>query len=169
MYAPLRLATYVIKGFILRKILSLCLFCIFTSSYSYALDTKNVILNMGINRIEFVHPFNASTDPNNQLGRPNQYIDKVSWPDPLIDQKFESDGYYDSDISPTQFKGGTIEKFKNQMDLNRRYNYIKNITLDMPILNQYMYKKGLFLLRLHKDFTPEQAKEYEQKFYKVLK
>lgn len=67
------------------------------------------------------------------------------------------------------FKGGTLEKFKNQADLNRRYNYVKSVHLAMPMTNEYMYKKGLFLLRLDHDFTPEQAKEYEQKFYKVVK
>ncbi len=145
------------------------LICILVSSYSFALDTVGVVFSMKIKRIEFVHPFDEKTDPNKQLGRPNQYIDKVSWPDPLVDQKFESDGYYDSDIDPTEYVGGTIEKFRNQADLNRRYNYIKNITLHMPTLNQYMYKKGLFLMRLDKEFTPTQAKEYEQKFYKVVK
>lgn len=145
------------------------LICLLYSSYSLAMDTASVIFSMGIKRIEFVQPFDAKTDPNKQLGRPNQYIDKSSWPDPLIDPKFESDGYYDSNIEPTEYKGGTIEKFRNQADLNRRYDYIKNITLHMPTLNQYMYKKGLFLMRLDKEFTPTQAKEYEQKFYKVVK
>lgn len=124
---------------------------------------------MGIKRIEFVHPFDAKTDPNKQLGRPNQYIDKASWPDPLIDDKFESDGYYDSGINPTEYKGGTVEKFRNQADLNRRYNYIKSVHLAMPITNEYMFKKGLFILRLNRDFTPQQAKEYEEKFYKVVR
>lgn len=142
---------------------------ILVSSHSFALDAAGVILGMNIERIEFVHPFNASTDPNKQLGRPNQYIDKASWPDPLIDPKFESDGYYDSDIDPTEYLGGTIEKFRNQEDLNRRYNYIKNITLQMPTYNQYMYKKGLFLLRLDKEFTPAQANEYEREFNKLVK
>lgn len=145
------------------------LICILASSYSFALDAASVVLSMGLDRIEFVHPFDENTDPNKQLGRPNQYIDKASWPDPLIDPKFESDGYYDSDIDPTEYKGGTIEKFRNQADLNRRYEYIKNITLHMPMLNQYMYKKGLFLMRLDKEFTPTQAKEYQQKFYKVIR
>ena len=153
----------------MNRFFGIGLICFLASSYTFALDAAGVVLSMGIDRIEFVHPFNESTDPNKQLGRPNQYIDKASWPDPLIDPKFESDGYYDSDIEPTDYIGGTVEKFRNQADLNRRYDYIKNITLNMPTLNQYMYKKGLFLMRLDKEFTPTQAKEYEQKFYKVVK
>ena len=153
----------------MKNILAIGLICLLYSSYSLAMDTVSVIFSMGIKRIEFVQPFDAKTDPNKQLGRPNQYIDKASWPDPLIDPKFESDGFYDSDVDPVYFKGGTLEKFKNQADLNRRYNYVKSVHLAMPMTNEYMYKKGLFLLRLDHDFTPEQAKEYEQKFYKVVK
>ncbi|MCZ3210693.1 hypothetical protein NYZ42_16905 [Acinetobacter baumannii] len=139
------------------------------SGEAYADDAVSVIYKMDIKRIEFVQPLNTKTDPNKQLGRPNQYIEKVSWPDPEVDPKFESDGYYDSDTPPENFVGGTIEKFNNQADLNRRYNYIKSVHLAVPMTNQYMYKKGLFLLRLDREFTPEQAKEYEIKFYKVIK
>ncbi|MBK0062601.1 MULTISPECIES: hypothetical protein [unclassified Acinetobacter] len=151
------------------KLFLFCAFCLFTSSLLHAQDAAQVIFSMNIKGIDFVYPFDESNDPNDQLGRPNQYIDKVSWPDPRIDPKFESDGYYDPDTNPTEFKGGTLEKFKNISDLNRRYNYIKRITLQMPVYNQYMYKRGLYLLRLDKEFTPTQAKEYEQKFYKVVK
>lgn len=154
-----------------RNILGLGLFlsCFFVTSLTFAQDAVQVVFGMQMKGIEFVYPFDEKNDLNKQLGRPNQYIDKVSWPDPKIDPKFESDGYYDSDIPPDEFIGGTLEKFKNTADLNRRYNYIKSVHLAMPMTNQYMYKKGLFLLRLDKEFTPTQAKEYEQKFYKAVK
>lgn len=135
----------------------------------FAQSAEDVFFSMKIDDIDFVFPFDESNDPNNQLGRPNQYIEKVSWPDKRIDPKFESDGYYDSDIDPTEYKGGTIEKFRNQTDLNRRYTYIKNITLNAPVFNQYMYKKGLFLMRLDRDFTPSQAKQYEKEFNLAVK
>jgi len=41
--------------------------------------------------------------------------------------------------------------------------------LNAPMLNQYMYKKGLFLMRLDKDFTPSQAKRYEKEFNLAVK
>lgn len=155
----------------LRNILGLGLFlsCLFVTPLTFAQDTVQVVFGMQMKGIEFVYPFDEKNDLNKQLGRPNQYIDKVSWPDPKIDPKFESDGYYDSDTPPDEFIGGTLEKFRNTADLNRRYNYIKSVHLAMPMTNQYMYKKGLFLLRLDKEFTPTQAKEYEQKFYKAVK
>lgn len=158
---------YFHKKQIFNKIFIITL--LLTSGKVFAEDAMGVIYKMDIERIEFVQPLDAKTDPNKQLGRPNQYIQKVSWPDPEVDPKFESDGYYDDEIPPEDFVGGTIEKFKNSADLNRRYNYIKSVHLAMPMTNQYMYKKGLFLLRLDKEFTPEQAKEYELKFYRVVK
>ena len=39
----------------------------------------------------------------------------------------------------------------------------------MPVYNQYMYKKGLFLLRLDKEFTADQAKEYEKELNRLVK
>ena len=149
--------------------LFLGLFFLLATSVCSAQDAIQVVFGMKIKGVEFVYPFDEKNDLNHQLGRPNQYIEKVSWPDPEVDPKFESDGYYDSDIPPEKFVGGTIEKFRNQSDLNRRYNYIKSVHLAMPMTNQYMYKKGLFLLRLDREFTPEQAKEYEIKFYKTVK
>lgn len=149
--------------------LILIIFGLFLSTSLFAKTAQDVALDMNIASVDFVRPFDASSDPNEQLGRPNQYIEKVSWPDKRIDPKFESDGYYDSEIDPTEYKGGTIEKFKNINDLNRRYNYIKNIHLNAPYLNEYMYKKGLYLMRLNKAFTPNQAKEYEIQFNKVIK
>ncbi|WP_407504207.1 hypothetical protein [Acinetobacter baumannii] len=144
-------------------------FVLLTGHSVFAQTAKDVALDMKIEGIEFVHPFTEEDDLNKQLGRPNQYIEKVSWPDKRIDPKFESDGFYDDEIDPSEYKGGTIEKFRNTADLNRRYEYIKNIYLKSPFLNQYMYKKGLFLMRLDKDLTPTQAKQYERELNKVVK
>ena len=152
-----------------RILLGIALSCLFASQMSFSQSVEDVVFGMKIKGLDFVFPFDESNDPNKQLGRPNQYIEKASWPDPKIDPKFESDGYYDPNIDPDNFEGGTIEKFKNQADLNRRYTYIKNITLTMPIYNQYMYKKGLFLMRLDKEFTPAQAKEYEKELNRLVK
>lgn len=152
-----------------KILLSIAFSCLFSSQMSFSQSVEDIVFGMKIKGLDFVFPFDAKNDPNKQLGRPNQYIEKASWPDPKIDPKFEKDGYYDPNIEPTEFKGGTIEKFSNQADLNRRYTYIKNITLTQPIYNQYMYKKGLFLLRLDKDFTPTQAKEYEKELNRLVK
>lgn len=81
----------------------------------YAQSAIEVAMKLDVKGLDFIYPFTEKNDLNKQLGRPNQYIEKVSWPDPLIDPKFESDGYYESD-NPEDFIGGTIEKFRNKTD-----------------------------------------------------
>lgn len=146
--------------------------CLMMSTSVFAQSAEDVLLAMRVaDNVGAIYPFNEDDDPNKQLGRPNQYISKVSWADERIDPHDFSDDNEDeiNALDPTEFKGGTIEGFKNLADLNRRYTYIKNITIHTPILNQYMYKKGLFLMRLDKAFTPTQAKQYELEFNKALK
>lgn len=138
----------------------------------FAKSSEAILLDMSVAEyVGAIYPFSEEDDPNQQLGRPNQYVSKVVWADTRIDPHNFSDENDEeiNSIDPVNFKGGTIEGFRNQADLNRRYNYIKNIVLAMPIYNQYMYKKGLFLMRLDKELTPRQAKEYEIQFNKVIK
>ncbi len=137
-----------------------------------AKSAEDIFLDMSVaDNVGAIYVFDEEDDPNKQLGRPNQYVSKISWADKRIDpHDFSEENEEEiNDLDPTEYKGGTIEGFKNVADLNRRYTYIKNITLNAPMLNQYMYKKGLFLMRLDKDFTPSQAKKYEKEFNLVVK
>ena len=137
-----------------------------------AKSAEDIFLDMSVaDNVGAIYVFDEEDDPNKQLGRPNQYVSKISWADERIDpHDFSEENEEEiNDLDPTEYKGGTIEGFKNVSDLNRRYTYIKNITLNAPMLNQYMYKKGLFLMRLDKDFTPSQAKRYEKEFNLAVK
>ncbi len=137
-----------------------------------AKSAEDIFLDMSVaDNVGAIYVFDEEDDPNKQLGRPNQYVSKISWADKRIDpHDFSEENEEEiNDLDPTEYKGGTIEGFKNVSDLNRRYTYIKNITLNAPMLNQYMYKKGLFLMRLDKDLTPSQAKRYEQEFNLAVK
>ena len=137
-----------------------------------AKSAEDIFLDMSVaDNVGAIYVFDEEDDPNKQLGRPNQYVSKISWADERIDpHDFSEENEEEiNDLDPTEYKGGTIEGFKNVADLNRRYTYIKNITLNAPMLNQYMYKKGLFLMRLDKDFTPSQAKTYEKEFNLAVK
>lgn len=139
---------------------------------TFAKSAEAIFLDMAVaDNVGALYVFDEEDDPNKQLGRPNQYVSKISWADERIDpHDFSEENEEEiNDLDPTEYKGGTIEGFKNVADLNRRYTYIKNITLNAPMLNQYMYKKGLFLMRLDKDFTPSQAKTYEKEFNLAVK
>lgn len=104
--------------------------------------------------------YNEETDWNNLLGRPNQYTSKIQFADNRLDQSY---------IEEDNAKGGTIEVFSKKEDLENRKNYIENLSSNASIFVQYIYSKNYALLRLDKDITPEQAKEYEEVFYEVLK
>ena len=58
---------------------------VFFSSQLYALTTEEFIMKMNISTVGAMIDFDAKNDPNNQLGRPNQYLQKASWADTRID------------------------------------------------------------------------------------
>ncbi|MBS3909808.1 MAG: hypothetical protein KGZ93_09360 [Actinobacteria bacterium] len=93
--------------------------------------------------------YTEATDTNKLLGRPGQYIEKINWADGRIEQSDKA--------NPV---GGTVEIFTSEQDRAKRYSYIKQF-MDNPMLVQYMYEHGLALVRLDKDITPTQAKQYK--------
>lgn len=104
--------------------------------------------------------YTSETDMNNLLGRPNQYTSKVNFADNRISQEY---------VEENDAKGGTIEVFENKTDMEKRKEYIEQISNSSSMFAQYIYSKGNVLLRLEKELTPEQAKEYEKAFYKIVK
>lgn len=96
--------------------------------------------------------YTAETDPNKLLGRPHQYIAKVSWKDTRLTTP--------SVASP----GGSIEVFANTEDLQARKQYVESFSAIFP---EYSYVNGLMLFHLSSDLTPDQAKVYEDVFMKL--
>jgi hypothetical protein len=96
--------------------------------------------------------FSDETDPNKLMNRPNSYIEKADWADTRVKQ-----------IDPKSPTGGTIEIFKSDDDLQKRKNYIEHgPAAALGMNNEYMYIHKNALIRLRKDLTPAQAKDYEQ-------
>ena len=112
------------------------------------------------NNIGKIVVYTSETDMNNLLGRPNQYTSKVNFADNRISQEY---------VEENDAKGGTIEVFENKTDMEKRKEYIEQISNSSSMFTQYIYSKGNVLLRLEKELTPEQAKEYEEAFYKIVK
>lgn len=104
--------------------------------------------------------YNEETDTNNLLGRPNQYTSKIQFEDDRISQEY---------VEENNAKGGTIEVFENEEDMQNRKKYIESISSQMSMFAQYIYSKGNVLLRLDEELTPQQAEEYEKAFYEILK
>jgi hypothetical protein len=93
--------------------------------------------------------YTAETDSNDLLGRPRQYIDKLSWEDTRIEQ------------SEDNLKGGTIELFDSKEDLEKRAKYLEQF-VETPMFAQYMYVHDMVIVRIDKELTPDQAKEYNK-------
>lgn len=96
--------------------------------------------------IENIVAYNAQTDPNSLLGRPNSYTSKVSFADKRITQ-------YNSDP-----EGGTVEVFSSTADANARYLYVS--TFSGSILGSYSYQFENVIMRISYQLTPDQAEEY---------
>lgn len=104
--------------------------------------------------------YTEETDKNHLLGRPNQYTSKIQFEDTRVDQSYLNEG---------EVNGGTIEVFASKEDMENRKSYIQTISSQSSLFTQYIYAKGYAILRLESDITPEQAKEYEELFYQVVK
>lgn len=112
--------------------------------------------------------YTAETDLNNLLGRPNQYTSKVTFEDTRLEQT-----NYDNEFLTEEERqepiGGTIEVFENEEDMKNRKEYVETISSQASMFAEYAYSAGNALLRLDNQLTPDQAKEYEEAFYEIMK
>jgi hypothetical protein len=94
-----------------------------------------------------VHAFTAETDPNQLLGRPNQYTVKVSWKD---------------ERAPAE--DATIEVFPDLAALRARQTFTEAISQTGGPFTQYIFpnERRLALLRLPRGLTPDQADAYRR-------
>lgn len=95
--------------------------------------------------VDELEVYTSETDPNELLGRPNQYTSKVN------------------------FKNGSVEVFGNEKDVKARKEYIDSLGKSTPMFAEYSYINGNALLRIKKELTPEEAKKYEESFMKIEK
>jgi 2,4-dienoyl-CoA reductase-like NADH-dependent reductase (Old Yellow Enzyme family) len=97
------------------------------------------------------------TDENNMMGRPGGYTSKAY--------------FADTRHPPTQDKlvivENNIEGFSSEDDAQRRADYVTEIAKSMPMMAQYVYRSGKFVLRLDRALLPDQAKAYEAALAKV--
>ena len=93
-----------------------------------------------------VEEMTAESDTNSLLGRPGQYTGKVNW----VDERHAEVG-----------AGNTVEAFATEADLQRRKEYIEQVTAGTPFLLQYIVAHRNLLLRLDKALTPDEAAAYE--------
>lgn len=107
--------------------------------------------------IDNVLEYTETNDPNQLLGRPNQYIQKINFADMRFIQSDSS--------NPV---GGSIEIFENSDDCENRAEYITSITESLPAMAEYTYQFDNVLLRLTKDLLPSDAENYEDSVSKII-
>lgn len=104
--------------------------------------------------------YSEETDPNELLGKPNNYIGKIDFEDDRCEQLVEN-----------HLEGGTIEYFSNEEDCDARYEYLEklnNAKMGAFGLNQYMYKYPTLILRVSYDLTPTEAEQYKNELNEYL-
>lgn len=101
--------------------------------------------------------YDEETDPNENLGRPGQYIGKAD--------------FFDSRMEYEEDNAGTIEFFSSKSDCDDRYEYLCKLSdpeLGAFGVNQYIYKYDLAVFRVSYDLTPSQAEEYKQAMDEIM-
>lgn len=108
-----------------------------------------IFVEAGLPITEIIY-YTEETDPNELLGRPNQYVAKANWTDNRI-----------SSLQGGVQAGGSIELFLNPTNMQARKDYLESVTQIMSMTVEYAYSNGNILLRLSHSLTPTQAQEYE--------
>lgn len=100
--------------------------------------------------------YDATTDPNHLLGRPNQYTSKAAW----VDTRLKVDPNVKLDPGDVGLGGG-VEVFPDATGARARADRIQSLTQAVPILGvEYDYLAGDTLVRVSGNLTPAQAADY---------
>lgn len=101
--------------------------------------------------------YDATTDPNHELGRPGGYTSKAAFADSRIDPSdpkvLNRPGSVDL--------GGSVEVYPDEQGARNRVDYMQAISKGAPFLAEYDYRNGRVVLRVSRALTPDQAGEYQ--------
>ena len=100
--------------------------------------------------------YTEADDPNKLMGRPGGYTSKTAFYDSRI-SKDAAVGARDDAI----IRGGSVEVFESAELAIKRYEYVKAIAESSSLFTEYDYVSGTALVRVSKELTPTQAREYE--------
>lgn len=151
----------------MRKVASLILLVVMVFSLSacgssepkveITAESSLTSLQEKISNVTSIVVYDEETDPNENLGRPGQYIGKAD--------------FFDDRMEDTEDNAGTIEFFSSKSDCNDRYKYLCKLSdpeLGVFGVNQYIYKYDLAVFRVSFDLTPTQAEEYKAAMDEIM-
>lgn len=108
--------------------------------------------------VENVVSYTAESDPNKLLGRSGQYVEKLNWRDPRANTRPGPNG---TPVPAQGDEGGTVERFANLADAKTRREYVEALA-KQPMFAQYVYQRGVLVVRVAGALTPDQAAAYEK-------
>jgi hypothetical protein len=97
----------------------------------------------------------AANDPNQLLGRPDEYTSKVTFSDSFVPANAVT-GAAPGDVE----RGGAVEVFADPADAEARAEYIRGVTRSTPALAEYDYVHGRVLVRVSRYVPPARAAAY---------
>lgn len=102
--------------------------------------------------------YNERTDPNELLGRPGRYVEKMNFTDKRIKGNGKSDlkELKDTDLNCS------IEIFKNPEDAQNRHQYLENLGRPAAMFDSYKFLHKNILVRIDLKLIPSEADEYKR-------
>ena len=131
-------------------------------SGNYSNVSVSEVLNEIKNSVDTIIGIEIGTeenDPNNLLGKANQYIE-LGW--------FKDSRAIPEWLDPVEFEtrtGGTLEKFANASDARKRHEYLQSFT---GFLQNYSELHGVYVVRLSDELTASQQKELFEQIKNIL-
>lgn len=91
--------------------------------------------------------FDERTDPNELLGRPGRYVEKMNFTDKRIKDKRDN---------------CSIEVFKNPEDALTRHQYLEGVGRSAAMFDSYRFLHKNILVRIDLKLVPSEAEEYKR-------
>lgn len=111
--------------------------------------------------------YTEKTDPNQLMGRPDQYTSKCAWNDKR--DKEHVDWVNNPENKEKDGVECTIEVCDKKSQAKDRDKYLRNVVKNMPMLNrQYIYYCDRAVMRVSFNVIPKEAKKYQKAFEKIV-
>lgn len=108
--------------------------------------------------------YDAGTDPNGKLGKPQQYVSKTAFDDTRVSNLPKASADASRGRRDSISYGGTVEVFATAADAQGWAEYIDKSQQSMgtQIAPDHILRKGTVVVRVSHLLTPDQAKAYER-------
>lgn len=129
-------------------------------------DAKTVTLKLAtaIPTVKLTVTYDGTTDPNQRLGRPHQYLSKTAFDDSRVSGTSKAAEEAGSSGRDSICYGGTVEVFATVEDAQAWAKSVGAVTQALSGLEapDYIYQHGKTVVRVSNLLTAEQAAAYDK-------